>query len=176
MDKVTIQVKDVDIKDVLIKEEDVVRLTNVQVHGCCPIKVANEAKSDPCHYHGNAHTWLKCYGNPDGPNNRPGFTPRPHGATGRGRGVEVIGMTPTRMMPLIMQAPIIIMRRVQHQRLQTISMPLDGALVISLLIMQLPTIIGLIPLVHLNDTRAARSSLSRQTEDLILPIWRTVIY
>eukprot|EP00978_Attheya_sp_CCMP212_P015234 scaffold39229_cov60-Attheya_sp.AAC.5 len=45
----------------------------------------NEAKSDPCHYHGNAHTWLKCYGNPDGPNYHPGFTPRPHGATCRGR-------------------------------------------------------------------------------------------
>eukprot|EP00978_Attheya_sp_CCMP212_P002634 scaffold5363_cov34-Attheya_sp.AAC.3 len=45
----------------------------------------NEVNSDPCHYHGNAHTWLKCYGNPDGPNYRPGFTPRPHGATGCGR-------------------------------------------------------------------------------------------
>eukprot|EP00978_Attheya_sp_CCMP212_P017829 scaffold48076_cov58-Attheya_sp.AAC.3 len=46
----------------------------------------NEAKNDPCHYHGNAHTWLKCYGNPDGPNYRPEFTPRAHGATGRSRG------------------------------------------------------------------------------------------
>eukprot|EP00978_Attheya_sp_CCMP212_P040515 scaffold221755_cov30-Attheya_sp.AAC.2 len=46
----------------------------------------NEAKSDPCRYHGNTHTLLKYYGNPDGPNNCPGFTPRPHGATGRGRG------------------------------------------------------------------------------------------
>eukprot|EP00978_Attheya_sp_CCMP212_P010833 scaffold26338_cov49-Attheya_sp.AAC.2 len=64
----------------------------------------NEVKNDPCRYHGNAHTWLKCYGNPDGPNYRPGFTPRPHGgATGRGCGgfrggreLEVIGMTPTK--------------------------------------------------------------------------------
>eukprot|EP00978_Attheya_sp_CCMP212_P002118 scaffold4359_cov53-Attheya_sp.AAC.1 len=31
----------------------------------------NEAKNDPCCYHGNAHTWLKCYGNPDGLNYRP---------------------------------------------------------------------------------------------------------
>eukprot|EP00978_Attheya_sp_CCMP212_P001021 scaffold2113_cov63-Attheya_sp.AAC.3 len=128
----------------------------------------NEAKTNPCHYHGNAHTWLKCYGNPDGPNYCPGFTPRPHGATGRGRGVfcvvvemEVIRMMPTRtMMPLIMQA-LIIMHRVQHQWLQTIPMPLDGVLVISLLIMQLPTIIGLIPSGYLNDARSARSSLLR---------------
>eukprot|EP00978_Attheya_sp_CCMP212_P015150 scaffold38967_cov54-Attheya_sp.AAC.5 len=42
----------------------------------------NEAKNDPCSYQGNAHTWLKCYGNPDGPSTyHPGFTPRPHGAT-----------------------------------------------------------------------------------------------
>eukprot|EP00978_Attheya_sp_CCMP212_P011916 scaffold29619_cov63-Attheya_sp.AAC.11 len=46
----------------------------------------NEVKSDLCCYHGNAHTWLKCYGNPDGPNYRPWFTPRPHGATGHGHG------------------------------------------------------------------------------------------
>eukprot|EP00978_Attheya_sp_CCMP212_P038014 scaffold184224_cov24-Attheya_sp.AAC.3 len=39
--------------------------------------------------------------------------------------------------------------------------------------MQLLTIIGLIPSVRLNDARANRSSLSRQTEDLILPYWRT---
>eukprot|EP00978_Attheya_sp_CCMP212_P035687 scaffold156847_cov66-Attheya_sp.AAC.1 len=46
----------------------------------------NEAKNDPCRYHGNAqHTWLKSYGNPDGPNYWPGFTPRPHGRTGHGR-------------------------------------------------------------------------------------------
>jgi hypothetical protein len=46
----------------------------------------NEARSDPCRYHGNAHPWKQCYGNPDGPNYRPGFTPRAQGATGRGRG------------------------------------------------------------------------------------------
>eukprot|EP00978_Attheya_sp_CCMP212_P035964 scaffold159689_cov24-Attheya_sp.AAC.1 len=40
MDAVTIQVEDVDIKDVLIKEEDVVCLINVQVHGRRPITVA----------------------------------------------------------------------------------------------------------------------------------------
>eukprot|EP00978_Attheya_sp_CCMP212_P012929 scaffold32269_cov62-Attheya_sp.AAC.2 len=49
-------------------------------------KSHNEAKSDPCHYHGNTHTWLKCYGNPDRTNFHPGFTLIPHGATGRGRG------------------------------------------------------------------------------------------
>eukprot|EP00978_Attheya_sp_CCMP212_P038633 scaffold193211_cov56-Attheya_sp.AAC.2 len=46
----------------------------------------NEARNDPCRYHGNVHTWKQCYGNPDGPNYRPGFTPRAHGATSRGRG------------------------------------------------------------------------------------------
>eukprot|EP00978_Attheya_sp_CCMP212_P042117 scaffold251513_cov60-Attheya_sp.AAC.1 len=44
----------------------------------------NEAKNDPCRYHGSAHTWLKCYGNLDGPHYWPGFTPRPHGATCHG--------------------------------------------------------------------------------------------
>eukprot|EP00978_Attheya_sp_CCMP212_P022734 scaffold68204_cov103-Attheya_sp.AAC.2 len=73
--------------------------------------------------------------------------------------MEVIGMMPTKMMQLLMPALIIIiMCRVQHQRLQTIPMLLDGALVISLLIMQLPTIIGLILSVHLNDARVACSS------------------
>jgi hypothetical protein len=46
----------------------------------------NEAQNDPCRYHGNAHSWKICFANPDGPNYRPGFTPRSHGATGRGRG------------------------------------------------------------------------------------------
>eukprot|EP00978_Attheya_sp_CCMP212_P038901 scaffold197346_cov33-Attheya_sp.AAC.1 len=34
----------------------------------------NEAKNNPCRYHGNAHTWLKCYGNPDVQNYQPGLT------------------------------------------------------------------------------------------------------
>eukprot|EP00978_Attheya_sp_CCMP212_P024228 scaffold75838_cov48-Attheya_sp.AAC.3 len=46
----------------------------------------NAAINDPCCYHGNAHTWKMCYGNPDGPNYRPGFQPRPQGNTGRGHG------------------------------------------------------------------------------------------
>eukprot|EP00978_Attheya_sp_CCMP212_P042875 scaffold269439_cov44-Attheya_sp.AAC.1 len=64
-------------------------------------------------------------------------------------------------MELLMLALIIKMRRVQHQWLQTIPIPLDGVLVISLLVMQLRTIIGLIPSVRLNDARVAGSSLSR---------------
>ena len=46
----------------------------------------NAAINDPCRYHGNAHTWKMCYGNPDGPNYRPGFQPKPQGTAGRGRG------------------------------------------------------------------------------------------
>ena len=46
----------------------------------------NAAINDPCRYHGNAHPWKMCYGNPDGPNFRPGFQPKTQGTTGRGRG------------------------------------------------------------------------------------------
>eukprot|EP00978_Attheya_sp_CCMP212_P039516 scaffold206375_cov26-Attheya_sp.AAC.1 len=45
MDAVTIQVEDVDIKDILIKEKDVVHLTNVQVHGHHPITVAMKQRT-----------------------------------------------------------------------------------------------------------------------------------
>jgi hypothetical protein len=98
--------------------------------------------------------------------------------------VEVIGMTPTIMMPLLMQAQIKIrMHRVVHRRLLIppldldgeLLMPLDGAPVLNPLIMR-PTIIGLILLVRLNDARAARPYLSSQTEDWILPFQRPVIY
>ena len=47
---------------------------------------SNAASNDPCRYHGNAHTWKMCYGNPDGPNYRQGFTPRGQNPGGRGRG------------------------------------------------------------------------------------------
>eukprot|EP00978_Attheya_sp_CCMP212_P044217 scaffold304403_cov59-Attheya_sp.AAC.1 len=89
----------------------------------------NEAKNDPCCYHGNAHTWLKCYGNPHGPNYWPGFTPRPHGATDRGcsgfRGSHGNGgdrndtyQNDVQLLMLARIIIIIIMHRVQHQRLQ----------------------------------------------------------
>eukprot|EP00978_Attheya_sp_CCMP212_P039565 scaffold207038_cov41-Attheya_sp.AAC.1 len=85
MHTVTIRVEEMDIKDVLIKEDDIVRLLTKGSSSWTPSNNSrtNQAKNDPCHYQGNAHTWLKCYGNPDGLNYWPGFTPRPHGATGR---------------------------------------------------------------------------------------------
>jgi hypothetical protein len=183
MDAVTIQVEDVDIKDVLIKEEDVVRLINVQVHGRRPITVAMMRRTIRV-----VITVMLTLGSSV-------MATLMDRIIGQGSllermeqqavvavdtvavvEMEVIGMTPTKMKQLLMLILIIIMRRVQHQRLQTKLMPLDGAPIISLLKMQLPTIIGLILSGRLNDARANRSSLSRKTEDLILPYWRTVIY
>eukprot|EP00978_Attheya_sp_CCMP212_P001544 scaffold3163_cov60-Attheya_sp.AAC.14 len=83
--------------------------------------------------------------------------------------MEVIGMTPTKMMLLLMQALIIMICQVQHPQSpmpvldpldgSIVTMPLDGAPVISLLLMQLLTILGLILSERLNDARAAHSFL-----------------
>eukprot|EP00978_Attheya_sp_CCMP212_P040442 scaffold220887_cov43-Attheya_sp.AAC.1 len=120
----------------------------------------NEAKNDPCRYHGNAHTWLKCYGNPDGPNYRPGFTPRAHGATGRGRGGYHDGRGNGGDRNDAYQNEAATNANSNNNNAPSAASTL-------------PTIIGLIPSVRLNDARTNHSSLSRQTEDLILPFWRT---
>eukprot|EP00978_Attheya_sp_CCMP212_P029078 scaffold102189_cov64-Attheya_sp.AAC.8 len=60
--EVQIQVEAMDTKEETSKQEDVVRPT------------VRSSVLD------------QCYGNPDGPNYRPGFTPKAHGATCRGRG------------------------------------------------------------------------------------------
>eukprot|EP00978_Attheya_sp_CCMP212_P007167 scaffold16669_cov35-Attheya_sp.AAC.1 len=90
---VLLQVEDVVIKVADTKDEDVVLDINTMAIMMPTITTAgmlllmiHAAINDPCRYHGNAHTWKMCYGNPDGPNYRPGFQPRPQGNTGRGRG------------------------------------------------------------------------------------------
>eukprot|EP00978_Attheya_sp_CCMP212_P013003 scaffold32449_cov55-Attheya_sp.AAC.5 len=184
MDAVTIQVEDVDIKDVLIKEEDVVRLTNVQVHGRCPIPVSMKQSTIrvviTVMFTLGSSAMVSLMDRIIGQGSLLDLMEQPQAVVAVDSvavvEMEVIGMTPTTKMMQLLMLALIIMRRVQHQeRLQTIPMLLDGALVISLLKMQLSTIIGLTPPVCLNDARATHSSLSRQTEDLILPLWRTVI-
>eukprot|EP00978_Attheya_sp_CCMP212_P032678 scaffold128677_cov51-Attheya_sp.AAC.5 len=118
-------------------------------------KSHNEAKIDPCRYHGNAHTWLKCYGNPgDGPNYHPGFTPRPHGATGRGRGGFRGGCGNGGSNNY--NAPSAASMATNHTNASGWGVGNQYANNN----MQLSTIIGLIPLVCLNDARAVCSSLS----------------
>eukprot|EP00978_Attheya_sp_CCMP212_P025876 scaffold84076_cov58-Attheya_sp.AAC.2 len=123
MDAVTIQVEDMDINDVLIKEEDVVRLTNVQVHGGRPIIVTMKRRT----IHVIITVMLTL-----GSSAMIILMDR---IIGQGSlldlmeqqamvavdsvavvEMEVIGMTPTKMIQLLMLALIVMVRRVQHQR------------------------------------------------------------
>jgi hypothetical protein len=73
---------------------------------------SNAASNNPCRYHGNAHTWKMCYGNPDGPIIGRGSRPKdriPEAEdvedSTEDVQMEVVGMTHTKMMPLVtMQA------------------------------------------------------------------------
>eukprot|EP00978_Attheya_sp_CCMP212_P038232 scaffold187654_cov42-Attheya_sp.AAC.1 len=135
MDAVTIQVEDVDIKDVLInEEEDLVRLINVQVHGRRPITVAMKQRTIRV-----VITVMLTLGSSVMATLMDRFFGQgsllelieQHAVVAVDTVVvvemEVIGITPTKMKQLLMLILIIIMRQVQHQRLQTTLMPLDGA-------------------------------------------------